>query len=111
MGFNREVFELFVRMRGGVTRLRLLNALAVPRDRLQLARELGLDWKAVDRHVRILGKYGFIRENVAYGKVKMYGLTAMGRVLLELMSELSEQTRAGEPTNDTNEQTSETTIT
>jgi len=38
-------------MRGGPTRRRLLRLLAQPRNKLQLANEAGIDWKAVDRHI------------------------------------------------------------
>ena len=70
LGFDSEVFELFVRMRGGKTRVKLLNSLLIPKDRFQLAQELGLDWKGVDRHVVMLNKYGFVHEQAAYGRVE-----------------------------------------
>jgi len=89
LGFDNDVFTLFVRMKGGKTRLKLLDALSLPKDRLQLAQELGLDWKGVDRHIEILNKYGFVREEVAYGKVRMYALTSSGKLLLQLLDELS----------------------
>jgi hypothetical protein len=91
LGFDSDVFGLFVRMKGAKTRIRLLDALSVPKDRLQLAQELGLDWKAVDRHIEILDKYGFVHETVAYGKVRMYGLTSTGKLLLQLLDELNRQ--------------------
>jgi DNA-binding transcriptional ArsR family regulator len=98
LGFDSDVFGLFVRMKGAKTRIRLLDALSVPKDRLQLAQELGLDWKAVDRHVTILRKYGFVEDRVAYGKVRMYELTPIGRSLLHLLEDLSkEETREWVP--------------
>lgn len=59
-GFDADSFRLIVKMKGGPTRLSILKALAAPKDRLQLANELGLDWKTVDHHIRVLGDYGFI---------------------------------------------------
>jgi predicted transcriptional regulator len=91
LGFDSDVFGLFVRMKGAKTRIRLLDALSVPKDRLQLAQELGLDWKAVDRHIEILDKYGFVHEKVAYGKVRMFELTSNGKLLLQLLEELNRQ--------------------
>ncbi len=91
LGFDSDVFGLFVRMKGAKTRIRLLDALSKPKDRLQLAQELGLDWKAVDRHIEILDKYGFVHETVAYGKVRMYALTSTGKLLLQLLDELNGQ--------------------
>jgi hypothetical protein len=96
LGFDSDVFTLFVRMKGAKTRIRLLDALAVPKDRLQLAEELGLDWKSVDRHVAVMKKYGFLDDKIAYGRVRMYQLTPMGISLLKLLQELSrEEKREG----------------
>ncbi len=98
LGFDSDVFGLFVKMKGGKTRLRLLDALSLPKDRLQLAQELGLDWKGVDRHLVLMKKYGFVVDKVAYGKVRMYELTPMGTSLLKLLQELSrEEGRQGVP--------------
>lgn len=91
LGFDSDVFTLFVRMKGAKTRIRLLDALTVPKDRLQLADELGLDWKSVDRHIAVMKKYGFVTDKVAYGRVKLYELTPMGNSLLKLLQELSKE--------------------
>jgi hypothetical protein len=88
MGFGSDVFELFMKMKGGATRIKVLNTLSTPKDRLQLAQELGIDWKAVDRHVQILNKYGFISEQAAYGTVRLYQVTPMGKMLLNLFDDL-----------------------
>ncbi len=92
-GFDSDVFGLFVKMRGGKTRIRLLDALSLPKDRLQLAQELGLDWKGVDRHLVLMKKYGFVDDKIAYGKVRMYELTPLGVSLLRLLQELSREER------------------
>lgn len=78
-----------MKMKGGRTRLKLLEQLSVPKDRMQLARELGVDWKSVDRHVEVLQKHGFVQEVLAYGNVRLYKLTSMGIVLLQLIDDLS----------------------
>jgi hypothetical protein len=91
LGFDSDVFGLFVKMKGGKTRIRLLDALSLPKDRLQLAQELGLDWKGVDRHLMVMKKYGFVDDRVAYGKVRMYQLTPMGASLLRLLQDLSRE--------------------
>lgn len=88
MGFGSDVFELFMKMKGGATRIKVLSTLSTPKDRLQLAEELGIDWKAVDRHVQILNKYGFVREQAAYGTVRLYQVTPMGKMLLDLFNDL-----------------------
>jgi hypothetical protein len=88
MGFGSDVFELFMKMKGGATRIKVLNMLNTPKDRLQLAQELGVDWKTVDRHVQILNRYGFVREQAAYGTVRLYEVTPMGKMLLSLFDDL-----------------------
>ena len=88
MGFGSDVFELFMKMKGGATRIKVLNTLSTPKDRLQLAQELGIDWKAIDRHVQILNKYGFVSEQAAYGTVRLYQVTPMGKMLLDLFNDL-----------------------
>jgi hypothetical protein len=88
MGFGSDVFELFMKMKGGATRIKVLNMLTTPKDRLQLAQEMGVDWKTVDRHVEILNKYGFVSEHAAYGTVRLYEVTPLGRMLLNLFDDL-----------------------
>lgn len=96
-GFDADVFGLFVKMRGGKTRIRLLDAVSLPKDRLQLAQELGLDWKGVDRHLMLMKKYGFVDDKVVYGKVRMYELTPLGVSLLKLLQELSREETLEQP--------------
>lgn len=88
LGFGSDVFELFMKMKGGATRIKLLGTLNTPMDRLQLAEELGVDWKTVDRHVQILNKYGFVREQAAFGTTRLYEVTPMGKMLLNLFQDL-----------------------
>lgn len=90
LGFDSDVFRLFVKMRGGKTRLKLLTALLTPKDRYQLAKELNLDWRAVDQHLVILGRHGLISEENAYGRVKIYRLTQSGRSMLILLEDLED---------------------
>ena len=87
LGFNHDVFEMFMRMRGAGTRLDLMEVLSRPMDRLQLARELSIDWKAVDHHVVLLNRYGLVREDHIVGRVRMYRRTTLGESLLRLLKE------------------------
>lgn len=88
MGFDYKSFELLIKMKGGSTRLRILNALKVERDRFQIAKEMGVDWKTVDRQMKILAKSGFVEERIAYGQVKIYHLTPLGIKLLKTVDDL-----------------------
>lgn len=90
MGFNRDIFKLFLQMKGGETRIEMLKALSVPKDRQQLAKELGYDWNVADRQIRIFIDYGLVRESQAYGDVKIYQLTATGRDFLQLVQQYGE---------------------
>jgi len=88
MGFGSDVFELFMKMKGGATRVKVLNLLSSPKDRLQIANELGVDWKTIDRHVKTLNKYGFVREQAEFGSVRLYEVTPLGKMILNLFDEL-----------------------
>jgi DNA-binding transcriptional ArsR family regulator len=87
LGFDSAVFELFTRMKGAKTRLSILDALSVPKDRMRLARELRVDWRAVDYHIYRLNRCGLVQEDRAFGNVKLYGLTTSGETLLRLLRE------------------------
>jgi DNA-binding transcriptional ArsR family regulator len=87
-GFDSGTFELFMTMKGAGTRSNLLSLLpSTPKDRMQLAHELGLDWRAVDYQIDRLYKCGLVQEERAFGKVTLYRLTALGMLLLELLRE------------------------
>jgi DNA-binding MarR family transcriptional regulator len=88
LGLDEQLFELFINMRGADTRFALLTKLTVPSDRAQLASQLGLDWKTVDRQIQIFCRYGLIQEQASYGNTKVYVLTALGTMLLSLLQEL-----------------------
>lgn len=68
----------------------MLKKLSEPKDRLQLAKDLNVDWKTIDYHTSILLRHGLIREQTAYGNVKIYELTAIGLKFLKVAEELSE---------------------
>lgn len=78
------VFELLVRMKGGRTRMMLLRSLLEPKNKLQLAHELGIDWKAVDGHMTKLAQYSLVGEVVTVGTCKVYAITQKGRLALKL---------------------------
>lgn len=89
-GFERDVFKLFLQMRGSRTRLAMLESLDFPKDRLQLAKELDCDWNVADRNIRVLLDHRLVCEKKAYGNVKFYELSPSGRDLLELMKRFRE---------------------
>lgn len=82
------VFELLVCMKGSGTRRILLKSLAEPKNKLQLARELGIDWKAVDGHMRKLAIYGLVTEAAVVGTCRLYAITQKGKCALRLLGEM-----------------------
>jgi len=86
--FSYDTFRLIISMRGAQTRLKLLHNLSGPRNKLQLATALGIDWKAVDKHVQMLEKNGLIQRSNTSGTTIFYEVTDKGRRLLEVLEEL-----------------------
>jgi len=90
LGFDSETFDLFMRMKGARTRSNLMYALSSPRDRLQLAQELGVDWKVVNYHIGLLSRCALVYEDSALGRTRMYRLTTLGESLLRLLGEFGQ---------------------
>jgi predicted transcriptional regulator len=86
--FSYDTFRLIVSMRGAQTRLKLLHNLNGPRNKLQLATALGIDWKAVDKHIQVLEKNGLIRPTTTSGTTTFYEVTDKGSRLLKVLEEL-----------------------
>jgi predicted transcriptional regulator len=87
--FSYETFRLVVKMRGAQTRLKLMHALNPPKNKLQLATALGIDWKAVDKHVQVLQKNGLIQTAATNGTATYYEVTEKGRSLLQVLELLN----------------------
>jgi DNA-binding transcriptional ArsR family regulator len=91
LGFDKEVFQLMINMRGAKSRLTLLNYLGEPRQRAELSKLSGLDWKEVDREIDLLKRFGLITLYAESGSVKLYKLSEQGRLMLKLIVELRER--------------------
>ena len=69
---KRLLWFVFAGSRGGLNRLRLVSVLKnTPLNANQLARELGLDYKAIQHHVQVLEKNNIVTKigekyNVTY---------------------------------------------
>ncbi len=86
--FSYDTFRLLVRMRGAQTRLRLMHTLSEPKNKLQLAKALGIDWKAVDKHVQMLERNGIIHPASTSGTATFSELTEKGIRLLKALEEI-----------------------
>jgi DNA-binding transcriptional ArsR family regulator len=84
--YGYDMFRLLVKMRGGTTRVKILQSLSAPKTRLQLARELGLDWKAISRHINVLMKNNLVKEMFKFYNGKYFMITDQGKELLELLN-------------------------
>jgi predicted transcriptional regulator len=90
-GLDQGLFRLLLQMKGGETRTTILRELLIPKDRLQLAKDLCLNWTTIDYHVQVLLKHGLVQEKTAYGNVKLYELTSTGNTLLSALEEMSKR--------------------
>lgn len=90
-GFDKDVFRLLLRTKGGNSRVKLLKALLSPKDRSMLSKELGLDWKAVNRHLKLLQEFGLIREEVNIKtSMRLFTLSKIGEMLLNVLENMEE---------------------
>lgn len=83
-GMCADVYELLVQMRGGPTRIKLLGRMMEPKNKLQLANELGIDWKAVNRHVEKLLEVNLVQVAAIAGTCTVYVATEKGKRALAL---------------------------
>lgn len=86
--FSYDTFRLLVKMRGAQTRLKLMHSLNSPKNKLQLATSLGIDWKAVDKHVHVLEKNGLIHATSTSGTATFYEVTEKGKDLIQVLEQL-----------------------
>lgn len=87
-GFDRDMFNLMMRMRGGASRLAILKLLTAPKHRNELSELAGFDWKEVDRQLGLLQNYGLVTKYAESGSVKLYIITKQGELLLTLIEKL-----------------------
>lgn len=96
-GYDYDTFRLVAKMRGSATRVELLNAIIdSPKNKLQLARDLGVDWKTIDNHVEMLLKNGLVEERMSIGTSKYYSATKHANKILSLLKTLTAPTSRNE---------------
>jgi DNA-binding MarR family transcriptional regulator len=86
-GYDYDTFKLVARMKGSPTRVKLLTSLDAPKNRLQLANELDVDWKTIDNHMEVLSTSGLVEEKTIVGTTKYFVLTEHGRRVLLLLAD------------------------
>ena len=80
---KRLLWFLFVGSRGGLNRLKIVSILKEkPQNANQLAKELGLDYKAIRHHIKVLEK-----NNIITKAGEKYGVTYFISTFLEVNME------------------------
>jgi len=80
---KRLLWFIFFGSRGGLNRLRIISSLKeTPSNTNQLAKELGLDYKAIQHHIKILEKNNLITK-----AGEKYGVTYFISTFLEVNME------------------------
>lgn len=86
-GYDYDTFKIVARMRGSSTRIKLLNVIiSEEKNKHQIAKEIGIDWKTVDNHVKMLMQNRLIEEKLVDAS-KYYTITPNGRKVLALLSD------------------------
>ncbi len=84
---KRLLWFIFSGSRGGLNRLRIISTLKeTPSNINQLAKELGLDYKAIQHHIKILEKNNLITK-----AGEKYGVTYFISTFLEVNMETFEE--------------------
>ena len=79
-GYDYDTFRLISKMRGSPMRIKLLNAVRDGRkNKLQLSKELDVDWKTVDNHAEMLLQARLIEESDVVGTARYYSITENGK--------------------------------
>jgi len=86
-GFNYDTFKLVAQMPGSPTRINLLQSLNLPKNKLQLARELGMDWQTIDDHMKMLERSGLVDELTRVGNSRYYIISERGKRILSLLAD------------------------
>ncbi|WP_148701198.1 ArsR/SmtB family transcription factor [Candidatus Nitrososphaera evergladensis] len=86
-GYDYDTFKLITKMRGSPTRQKLLEAVRnEQKNKLQLANELGVDWKTIDNHVAMLLEARLVEEKNVVGTARYYSITENGAKVLALLA-------------------------
>ena len=87
---KRLLWFIFAGSRGGLNRLRIISTLKEnPLNTNQLAKQLGLDYKAIQHHIKILEKNNLITK-----MGEKYGVTYFVSTYLEVNMETFEEIAA-----------------
>ncbi|MCV0393006.1 MAG: winged helix-turn-helix domain-containing protein [Nitrosopumilus sp.] len=88
---KRLLWFVFAGSRGGLNRLKIISELKQnPKNTNQLANDIGLDYKAIQHHIKVLEKNNLItRVGEKYGV--MYFISTYLEVNMETLEEIEEK--------------------
>lgn len=86
MGYDYDIFKTMTKMRGSPMRISILNALGLPKNKLQLSEELKVDWKTIDNHMKVLKKNNLVIEMAEVGTSTYFIISENGKMILDLIS-------------------------
>lgn len=86
-GYDYDMFRLVAKMRGSPVRIKILNSTKLPKNKLQLSRELDMNWKTIDSHVDLLLKNKLLEEMAVIGTATYYIISENGKKVLTLLSD------------------------
>lgn len=84
-GYDYDIFKVLAKTRGSDTRVTILKNLQIPKNRLQLANELGMHWESINSHIDVLIRYSLVEEMISFGTAKYLIITERGKKVLELL--------------------------
>ena len=69
--------------KGGARRLAMMEILETPMIRSEIADIVGMDWKEVDRNIKILESVDLVKTQYSHGSTSVFELTNKGKNVLE----------------------------
>lgn len=90
-GFDSDIYRIFS-SRGGSKRLAIMQALETPKLRNEIAIITNIDWKEVDRNIRILEAANLVKMQFSHGSLSVYRLTETGKDLVNTIMSYQSRT-------------------
>jgi len=84
-GFDDSVIDMMSERRGASSRLRILEVLRDPSRRGHVSDATSIDWREVDREVKLMKDLGLVCVQTVLGRGELYELTGKGKVALGLL--------------------------
>jgi hypothetical protein len=84
-GFDDLVINMMAESRGAISRSRILEVLRSPSHRGHVSNVTGIDWREVDRQMRVMEDISLVELRGKQGHRDLFGLTGKGSIALNLL--------------------------